>query len=171
MKIANVHVGTIHQIVRIANWYENCKLIQKMQTDKKITKQFSHFGVQFLRGCLQCSYETQWEWKLVPKLRKLGCRPGGYGDAVEDYWLWPGRSLMRAHPYLSWLSSIKALKLVKAVAGLEKWFWRVHQAREHDTREHGAPKVRPAWCAGFQWRACKSIFRILHPFSQNIRRK
>jgi hypothetical protein len=27
---------------------------------------------------------------------------------------------MQAHPYLSWLSNIKALKLVKAVAGLEK---------------------------------------------------
>ena len=27
---------------------------------------------------------------------------------------------MRAHPYSSWLSNIKALKLVKAVAGLEK---------------------------------------------------
>ncbi len=53
-------------------------------------------------------------------MRKLGHRPGGYGNAVEDYWPWPGRSLMRAHPYLSWLSNIKALKLVKAVAGLEK---------------------------------------------------
>jgi hypothetical protein len=27
---------------------------------------------------------------------------------------------MQAHPYLSWLSNIKALKLVKAVAGLKK---------------------------------------------------
>jgi hypothetical protein len=27
---------------------------------------------------------------------------------------------MQAHPYSSWLSNIKALKLVKAVAGLEK---------------------------------------------------
>ncbi len=54
------------------------------------------------------------------QLRKLGRRPGGYVDAVEDYWLRPGRSLMQAHPYLSWLSNIKAPKLVKAVAGLEK---------------------------------------------------
>ncbi len=53
-------------------------------------------------------------------LRKLGHRPGGYFNAVEDYWPWPGRSLMQAYPYLSWLSNIKALKLVKAVAGLEK---------------------------------------------------
>jgi hypothetical protein len=44
----------------------------------------------------------------------------GYGNAFEDYWPWPGRSIMRAHPYSSWLSNIKALKLVKAVAGLEK---------------------------------------------------
>jgi hypothetical protein len=34
-------------------------------------------------------------------VRKLGHSPGGYGNAVEDYWPWPGRSLMRAHPYLS----------------------------------------------------------------------
>ncbi len=27
MKIANVHVGTIQLNVRVANWYENCKLI------------------------------------------------------------------------------------------------------------------------------------------------
>jgi hypothetical protein len=53
-------------------------------------------------------------------MRKLGHRPGGYGNAVEDYWPGPGRSLMQAHPYLSWLSNIKALKLVKAVAGLKK---------------------------------------------------
>ncbi len=51
---------------------------------------------------------------------KLGHRPGGYGNAVEDYWPWLGWSLMQAHPYLSWLSNIKALNLVKAVAGLEK---------------------------------------------------
>jgi hypothetical protein len=54
------------------------------------------------------------------QLRKLGRRPGGYVDAVEDYWPRPGRSLMRAHPYLSWLRNIKAPQLVKAVAGLEK---------------------------------------------------
>jgi hypothetical protein len=41
-------------------------------------------------------------------------------NAVDDYWPQPGRSLMQAQPLLSWLSSIKALKLVKAVAGLEK---------------------------------------------------
>ncbi len=49
----------------------------------------------------------------MDELRKLG-------NAVEDYWPQPGRSLMQAHPYLSWLSNIKALKLVKAVAGLKK---------------------------------------------------
>jgi hypothetical protein len=54
------------------------------------------------------------------RVRKLGHRPGGYGNAVEDYWPLPGRSLMQAHPYSSWLSNIKALKLVKAVAGLKK---------------------------------------------------
>jgi hypothetical protein len=54
------------------------------------------------------------------EVRKLGHRPGGYGNAVEDYWPRPGRSLMRAHPYSLWLSNIKALKLAKAVAGLEK---------------------------------------------------
>jgi hypothetical protein len=51
---------------------------------------------------------------------KMGHRLGGYGNVVEDYWPWPGRSLIQAHPYSSWLSNIKALKLVKAVAGLEK---------------------------------------------------
>jgi hypothetical protein len=54
------------------------------------------------------------------EVRKLGHRPGGYGNAVEDYWPWPGRSLMRTHPYSLWLSNIKELKLAKAVAGLEK---------------------------------------------------
>ena len=58
--------------------------------------------------------------RSLVQLRKLGHRPGGYVNAVEDYWPRPGRSLMWAHPYLSWLSNIKALKLVKAVAGLEK---------------------------------------------------
>jgi hypothetical protein len=53
-------------------------------------------------------------------MRKLSHRPGGYGNVVEDYWPRLGWSLMQAHPYLSWLSNIKALKLVKAVAGLEK---------------------------------------------------
>ncbi len=96
---------------------------------------------------------------------------GGYVDAVEDYWPQPGRSLMQAHPYLSWLSNIKALKLVKAVADLEKWFWWVHRICKHDTREHGVPEVQPTWHADFRWRTCKSIFRTLHPFSQNIRRK
>jgi hypothetical protein len=38
-------------------------------------------------------------------LRRLSHRPGGYGNAVEDYWLWLGRSLMGAHPYLSWLTA------------------------------------------------------------------
>ncbi len=65
MKIANVHVGTIHWNMRIANWYENCKLIWKLQTDMKIAKQYSCFGIQFLRGRLRFSYETQREWKLV----------------------------------------------------------------------------------------------------------
>jgi hypothetical protein len=54
------------------------------------------------------------------KMRKLGHRPGSYHNAVEDQWPWPRRSLMQAHPYPSWLSNIKALKLVKAVAGPEK---------------------------------------------------
>ncbi len=57
-------------------------------------------------------------WKA--QVRKLGNRPRGYGNAVVDYLPQPRKSLMRAHPYLSWLSNIKALKLVKAVAGLEK---------------------------------------------------
>ncbi len=65
MKIAKIHVGTVDRNVRIANWYENCKLIWKLQTDMRIAKQFSHFGVWFLCGCLKFSYETQWEWKLV----------------------------------------------------------------------------------------------------------
>ncbi len=70
MKIANVHVGTIHQNVRIANWYENCKLIWKLKTDMRTAKQFSCFGVLFLRGHLQFSYETQREWKLVLKQKE-----------------------------------------------------------------------------------------------------
>ncbi len=71
MKIANVHIGTINWNVRfanwyeIANWYENCKLIWKLQTDMRIAKQLSCFGVWFLCGCLQFSYESQREWILV----------------------------------------------------------------------------------------------------------
>jgi len=42
MKIANP------QTVRIANWYENCKLIWKLQTNTKIAMQFSRFDVWFL---------------------------------------------------------------------------------------------------------------------------
>ncbi len=70
MKIANVHVGTIHRSVRIANWYQNWKLIWKLQTDMRIAKQFSRFGVLFLRGRLQFSYETQREWTLVLKQKE-----------------------------------------------------------------------------------------------------
>jgi hypothetical protein len=49
--------------------------------------------------------------------------PGGYGNVVEDYWPQPGWSLMQAHPYSSWLSNNKALRLVKVVADLKKGFW------------------------------------------------
>ncbi len=56
--------------MKIANWYENCKLIWKLQTDMRIAKQFSCFGVLFLCGCLQFSYETQREWKLVLKQKE-----------------------------------------------------------------------------------------------------
>jgi hypothetical protein len=45
----------------------------------------------------------------LDELMKLGHRPGGYGNAVEDYWPQPGRSLMQAHSFLSWLSNVKAL--------------------------------------------------------------
>ncbi len=83
---------------------------------------------------------------------------------------WGGHSC-KPSPYSSWLSSIKALKLVKAVAGLEKVILACalsSQAWHQGTR---STKVWPAWRAGFQWRACKSIFRILYPFSQNVRCK
>ena len=36
MKITNVHVGTIHQKVRFANWYENCKLIWQLQSNSHV---------------------------------------------------------------------------------------------------------------------------------------
>jgi hypothetical protein len=57
VKIANVHVGTIHKKVSIANWCENCKLIWELQTDMKIAKQLSRFGEWFLRWRLQFSHE------------------------------------------------------------------------------------------------------------------
>ncbi len=82
--------------------------------------QTAHTSSQLLTGCSgTCGLDIGPQRRLK-LLRKLGHRPGGYGNAVEDYWLWLRRSLMRAHPYSSWLSNIKALKLVKAVAGLEK---------------------------------------------------
>ncbi len=43
MKIANFYVGTIHRNMRIANWYENCKQIWKLQTDMKIAKQITQW--------------------------------------------------------------------------------------------------------------------------------
>ena len=66
----------------------------------------------------------------------------------------------KPNPYSTWLSNIKALKLVKAVAGLEKWFWWVHWTCKHDTREHRVPEVQPARRADFRWCACKSNFPI-----------
>ncbi len=69
----------------------------------------------------RCSFAApQGESNGLDELRKLGHRPRGYGNAVEDFWPQPGRSFIRAHPYSLWLSNIKALKLVKAVAGLGK---------------------------------------------------
>jgi hypothetical protein len=93
--------------------------------------------------CGHCSFATPHaESNGSDELRKLGHRPGGYVNAVEDYWPQPGRSLMQAHPYLSWSINIKALKLVKAVAGLEK-------SDSGECIELGT-KVRPARRADFR---------------------
>ena len=54
MKIANVHVGTIHRNVRIANW---ANAIFISVRNSHISLQFSPFEVWFLRGCLQFSYQ------------------------------------------------------------------------------------------------------------------
>ncbi len=40
-----------------------------------------------------CAESNRWD-----ELRKLGHGPGGYCNAVEDYWPWPGRSLKQAQP-------------------------------------------------------------------------
>ncbi len=60
MKIANVHVGTLHQNVRIGNWalqfsYQNAIFISVCNFH--ISLQFSRFCVLFLRGRLQFSYQ------------------------------------------------------------------------------------------------------------------
>ena len=54
MKIANVHVGTIHRNVRIAN---RANAIFISVCNSHISLQFSPFEVWFLRGCLQFSYQ------------------------------------------------------------------------------------------------------------------
>ncbi len=57
MKIANVHIGNIHQNVRIALQFSYQFAIFISVCIFHISLQFSHFGVYFLRGRLQFSYE------------------------------------------------------------------------------------------------------------------
>ncbi len=57
MKIANVHVGTIHRNVRIALQFSYQFAIFISVFNFCISLQFSRFGVQFLCGHLQFSYE------------------------------------------------------------------------------------------------------------------
>ena len=45
MKITNVHVGTLHQKVRFANWYENCKLIWKLQSNSHVSVYGSYVDI------------------------------------------------------------------------------------------------------------------------------
>ncbi len=56
-KIANVHVGTIHQKVRIALQFSYQFAIFISVCNFHISLSFSHFGVLFLRGRLQFSCE------------------------------------------------------------------------------------------------------------------
>jgi hypothetical protein len=56
MKIANVHVGTIHRNVRIALQFSYWFAIFISVCNFHISLQFSLFGVWFLRGRLQFSY-------------------------------------------------------------------------------------------------------------------
>ncbi len=51
--------------MKIANWYENCKLIWGLQSNSHV------FGVLFLCGSLQFSYETRQDWKLVLEQKKM----------------------------------------------------------------------------------------------------
>jgi hypothetical protein len=56
LKIANVHVGTIHQNVRIALQFSYWFAIFISVSNFHISLQFSLFGVWFLPGRLQFSY-------------------------------------------------------------------------------------------------------------------
>jgi hypothetical protein len=56
MKIANVHVGTIHRNVRIALQFSYQFAIFISVCNFHISLQFSRFGVWFLCGRLQLSY-------------------------------------------------------------------------------------------------------------------
>jgi hypothetical protein len=51
--------------------------------------------------------------------------------------------------YLIMVIVLKGLKLVEAVAGLEKQFWCASPACEYGTKEHGVPEVHPARRAEF----------------------
>jgi hypothetical protein len=56
-KIANVHIGAIHQNVRIALQFSYQFAIFISVCNFHISLQFSCFGVEFLRGRLKFSYE------------------------------------------------------------------------------------------------------------------
>jgi hypothetical protein len=75
---------------------------------------------------------------------------------MKTQWPWLGRSLARAKPLFNHGDTrITGLKLVKAVAGLEKWFWCASPVCKHDTGEHGVHKVQPPWGTEFLWCACQ----------------
>ncbi len=63
MKIANVHVGTIDQNVRIANWYENWKLIWELQSDSHILVYSSYVDVRNFH--MKCSGNENLFWNRM----------------------------------------------------------------------------------------------------------
>jgi hypothetical protein len=54
--------------------------------------------VKWLCGGCRSFAARRAESNGLDELRYFGHGPGGYRNMVEDYWLWPGRSLMQAQP-------------------------------------------------------------------------
>jgi hypothetical protein len=78
---------------------------------------------------------------------------------------------MRVHPYSSWLSNIKALKLVKAVACLEKSDSGVRiELASMTPGNMEYPKYNPPGAQNSDY-ALAIVSSVFHPFSQNVRHK
>ncbi len=106
------------------------------------------------------------------ELRKFDHGLGGYHNMVEDHWLWLGRSLMQAQPLFNHGYVVLRSEASKAVAGVEKSdSGECIKLARMTTGNTDYLKYDPPCMQNSCDALAKSIFRILLPFGQSVRRK